>query len=150
MLFHCCNIQYGTFFLTRIGRLRTVDDFHRTDCKAQWGNVIVILGNINTIHLIILILSCLFCFTSLSTTQPLLFSSLWLWLCISEALIVLSYSCCCNFASGHQRQQRAPRQPARKKLRNLGGWRFALLTPKLVMLILFYYHLTSSVIPPDS
>ena len=40
------------FFLTRIEGLRTEDVVHCTDCKAHWGNVIVILGYINKIDLI--------------------------------------------------------------------------------------------------
>ena len=38
--------------LTRIEGLRTEDVVHFTDCKAHWGNVIVILGYINKIDLI--------------------------------------------------------------------------------------------------
>ena len=39
--------QHVKFFLTRIKVLRTEDVDHCTDCKAHWGNVIVILGYIN-------------------------------------------------------------------------------------------------------
>ena len=44
--------QHVKFFLTRIEGLRTEDVVHCTDCKAHWGNVIVILGYINKINLI--------------------------------------------------------------------------------------------------
>ena len=44
--------QHVKFFLTRIEGLRTEDVVHCTDCKAHWGNVIVILGYINKIDLI--------------------------------------------------------------------------------------------------
>ena len=44
--------QHGKFFITQFEGLRTEDVVHHTDCKAQWGNVIVILGYINKIYLI--------------------------------------------------------------------------------------------------
>ena len=44
--------QHVKFFLTRVEGLRTEDVVHCTDCKAHWGNVIVILGYINKIDLI--------------------------------------------------------------------------------------------------
>ena len=44
--------RHVKFFLTRTEGLRTEDVVHCTACKAQWGNVIVILGYINKIDLI--------------------------------------------------------------------------------------------------
>ena len=44
--------QHGKFFLTGVECLRTEDVDHYTDCRAHWGNVIVILGCINKTDLI--------------------------------------------------------------------------------------------------
>ena len=46
------NSQHGKFFLTRIEGLRAEHVIHCTDCKAHSGNVIVILGYLNTTDLI--------------------------------------------------------------------------------------------------
>ena len=46
------SINMWNFFLTQIEGLRTEDVVHCTDCKAHWGNVIVILGYINKTDLI--------------------------------------------------------------------------------------------------
>ena len=55
MTSHSClffSISMWRFFLTWIEGLRTEDVVHCADCKAHWGNVIVILGYINKIDLI--------------------------------------------------------------------------------------------------
>ena len=51
-LFKVFFSHYGKFFITRIEGLKTQDVIHCTDCKAHWGNVIVILGCIDQIDLI--------------------------------------------------------------------------------------------------
>ena len=46
-LLKVCLTQYGRFFLNWIEGLRTEDVVLCTNCKAHWGNVILILGYIN-------------------------------------------------------------------------------------------------------
>lgn len=43
--------QYVRFFLTQIEGPRTEDVAQCADCNAHWGSEIVILGNMNIIHL---------------------------------------------------------------------------------------------------